>query len=306
MKTFLIKASLFFVLITLLTTLFLYKYGGYVDYFYEKFTTPKAHSMIIGDSRAMQGIRPDIIDQYFQDEQFELPMLNYAFTIAQAHIGPLYRKSILKKIHPNTKNGLFVISINPAMLSSKKQNNNYIGEFKEKGSPPHNMDIVDLNPNFEYLFKNYNYFHFKAVFRQKSKTHKNGWLEERNLPKDSIIFKEWKQNQIAIFSDFYKNYKVSEYRKKSLDTLIKDLKKNGKVILLRTPISSEMLDLENEFYPNFNNEINSIAKRNNIKFINYTTNNKTTFRTYDGHHIDKFGSVEFTQSLCDSIKKYSK
>ena len=193
MKTFLIKSLSFLIVIILLISLFLYNYGGYVDYFYNKFTTPKAASIIIGDSRALQGIQPQIINDVLKNEEFELPMFNYSFTIAQSLIGPIYRKSILKKIDSNTRNGLFIISINPWMLGSKKENNNYKGEFKEAGTPPHNMSIVSMNPNFEYLLKNYNYFHFKAVFKKKSYLHKDGWLEENNLPTDTIIFKDWKK-----------------------------------------------------------------------------------------------------------------
>lgn len=303
MKTFLIKSLSFFILIILLLTIFLNTYGGYVDYFYNKFTTPNTSSMIIGDSRALQGIQPKIINKYFSNKEFELPMLNYSFTIAQGLIGPLYRKSILKKIDSNTKNGLFIISINPWMLGSKKENNNNIGEFKEEGSPPHNMNFVSMDPNFEYLLKNYNYFHFKAVFRKKSFLHKDGWLEESNLPNDSIIFNDWKKNQIKMFNGFIENYKVSVFRKKSLDTLINDLKKHGHVYLVRTPIDKEILDVEENFYPGFDREIDALSKSHNIPYFNFNKYTNHNYSTYDGHHINKFGGKPFTKAICDSIIK---
>jgi len=280
------------------------KYGGYVDYFYEKFTTPLTHSMIIGDSRAMQGIQPKIINKRLSKSEFELPILNYSFTIAQSHIGPLYNKSIFKKLNPNTKNGLFIIGLNPWMLGSIKSNDNNKGVFLEQGHPPHNMRNVSLNPNFEYLVKNYHFFHFKSIVRKNSKLHKDGWLEESNLPKDSTVFKVWKKTQINIFNGFYQEYKVSEYRQKSLDTLIITLKKYGKVYIIRSPIDLEMEILENKFFPDFDKYVNSLSRKYNIKYFNYL-NNKTInqFRTYDGHHIDKYGGITFTNSICDSIIK---
>lgn len=281
---------------------FLNSYGGYVDYFYNKFTTPNASSLIIGDSRALQGIQPEIINDYFSNDKFNLPMFNYSFTIAQSLIGPLYRKSILKKIDKETKNGLFIIAINPWMLGSKKNNENEKGKFKETGAPPHNMNFVSMNPNFEYLIKNYNYFHFKAIFRKKSFLHKDGWLEENNLPNDSLIFKEWKKNQIKMFGSFNENYKISSLRKKSLDTLIKNLKNYGQVYLIRTPIDKEILEIENIFYPNFDIDIDAISKSNRISYFNFNKSNNN-YSTYDGHHIDKYGGILFSKAICDSIIK---
>ncbi len=303
MKKFILKSFAFFFVVVGVISVILMRYGGYVDYFYEKFTTPKASSMIIGDSRALQGIQPYIIDENLKNMKFDLPMLNYSFTIAQSHIGPLYSKSILKKINEDTRNGLFIIAINPWMFGSKKENDNYKGVFKEENQPPHNMEYVSMNPNFEYFIKNLNFFHFKGIFRQSSKLHKNGWLEEKNLPNDTITFNKWKKNQLLIFEGFKKNYKVSSYRKKSLDTIVKALKKHGEVFIVRTPIDKEMLALENTFFKDFNAFINEVSLSNHIDYINYTINNPRTYKTYDGHHINKYDGVDFTKSICDSIQK---
>lgn len=303
MKTFLLKSIIFFLIAISLVSIILIQFGGYVDYFYEKFTTPKATSMIIGDSRAMQGIQPKIVDSILSKSKFDLPILNYSFTIAQSHIGPLYTKSILKKLNKKTTNGLFIISINPWMLASRKENNNYKGEFKEDNTPPHNMTTVNSNPNFEYLIKNFKYFHFRSIFRRSSKLHKDGWLEENNLPNDSIIYNSWKEKQLSIFKGFTKDYKISEYRKKSLDTLINKLKPFGKVFLVRTPISREMLNLENSFYNGFDYFLDSLAQKNKITYFNYNKNQTDIYRTYDGHHLDKIGGAIFTRNLCNSILK---
>jgi hypothetical protein len=302
MKKFLVKSISFFLVLTLVLSIFLWYFGGYIDYFYEKFTTPKAHSMIIGDSRAMQGIQPSIIDKNFSKNEFEGPMLNYSFTIAQSHIGPLYTKSILKKLDKSTKNGLFIISINPWMLSSLNDNNNYNGEFIEKGAPPHNMSYVSMSPNFEYFLKNYNYFHFRALFKKKAIMHKDGWLQENNVAKDSSIFKTWKINQINLFKNFSKNYYVSDYRKKSLDTLVDELKKYGEVYLIRTPVDKEMYLLENLYYKDFHIEINKLALKYEINYYNFNEAKESIYKTYDGHHIDQYGGALFTHAVCDSIK----
>lgn len=301
MKKFIFKSTLFFSICFLILNFILLRYGANIDYFYNKFTTPKVSSMIIGDSRGMQGIQPSIINNELNEEVYELPIFNYSFTVSQAAIGPLYTKSIFKKLDTLTKKGLFIISITPWMLSSLKTNDNTRGEFREKDLPPHNMEFVNINPNYEYLFKNLNYFHFKSLFRKSSTMHKDGWLEENNLPANQDIFKEWKINQQTIFSEIANKNSVSTYRIKSLDTLIKKFKKHGDVFIVRTPISKEMLSLENTFFNTFDKVIEKIASNNKVSYFNFSSVNNDNYKTYDGHHLDKYGGIHFTKDLSKRI-----
>ncbi|WP_303317693.1 hypothetical protein Q4Q34_17410 [Flavivirga abyssicola] len=302
MKTLFIKLGLFSMICLAILTYILMNYGGNVDYFYEKFTTPKVKSMIIGDSRSFQGVQPSIINQYFHNsKKYGLPILNYSFTGSQAISGPLYTESILKKLDKKTTNGLFIISITPDFLTSKVGFRNDLGEFREANQPPHNMDIVDVNPNYEYLLKNIAYFHFKALFRKNSKTHKDGWLEESNLPTDTLVFNTWRKHQIDLFLEDRNMYKISDFRVNSFNVLIKELKKYGEVYLIRMPISKEFLTLENSYYPKLSTIVDSIAKINEIPFFNFNNSDKLQYKTYDGHHIDKYGGGKFTKALCDSI-----
>ncbi len=300
MKTLFIKLGLFSVICLAILTYILMSYGGHVDYFYEKFTTPKAKSMIIGDSRSFQGIQPSVINEYFKDKDYELPMFNYSFTIAQALIGPLYNKSILKKIDESTTNGIFIISITPEMLTEHEGFNNKEGEFREAGQPPHNMELVDVNPNYEYFIKNLSFFHFKAMFKKNSKTHKDGWLEENNLPADEKVFEDWKENQINLFLKDVKTAKLSDTRIQSLNDLILELKQRGHVYLLRMPISEAFYGYEEKYYPKFNNIVDSISKITNSTYFNFNKLNKS-YQTYDGHHINKFYGKTFTNDLCNLI-----
>lgn len=301
MKQFLYKLSLFALLITLMVTFILLRYGGNVDYFYLKFTTPKQSSFILGDSRSMQGIQPREIDAYFKDGPFELPMFNYSFTITQAAYGELYTQSVKKKMILTTRKGLFILSVHPWLLAQRESDNFSKKTFAEDGNPPYNMDYVDVNPNFEYFFKNYNYFHFKSMFRKNSELHKDGWMEERNLPKDSLTLKSWKNNQINIYQGFAKRWQKCTYRMLELEKLIVFLKQHGTVVLVRMPIDSKLLEIEDHFWPNFDQDINALASKQKVSFFNFS--HKNIYITYDGNHIDKFAGSLFTRALCDSIKK---
>ncbi|MCF7560783.1 hypothetical protein L3X39_09045 [Sabulilitoribacter multivorans] len=300
MKQFIKKIVIIILLVFTLFSFFLISYGGFIDSFYVKFTTPKASSMIIGDSRGLTGIRPDIINEELKNEGYELPITNYCFTIAQAPIGPLYRESILKKLKTNTKNGLFIISISPLMLLSENDHNNYKGEFVEAGLSPHNMQIVDMNPNYEYLIKNYSSFHFKAFLRKNLILQKNGWLQDNNLPSTEADYKKRRDWWINSYNNFEKKYSISKYRLASFDTLIKTLKQYGEVHLARLPVDSIFLPLEESMYPNFDKLIDSLSSKNNINYFNYKHESEI-YKTLDGMHISKIYSDKFTKSLCDSI-----
>ncbi|MDO6853299.1 hypothetical protein Q4599_06885 [Cellulophaga lytica] len=305
MKKFILKAFIFLILVISVLSFILVKYGGYVDYFYNKFTSPAATSLILGDSRSLQGIQPKIINDYFKNAKLDTPILNYSFTLKQISYGKPYLESIKLKLDKTTKNGLFIISVHPFVLSDRSENNEeQNGIFFEEDMPPHNMKNVNSNPNYEYLYKNFDYFHFRGIIRKSSKTHKDGWLEETNLPNDTILLNTWKKNQIKLYSGFASAWKKSNLRLKSLEELCEYLEQYGQVKLVRLPIDKELLDIENKYWGNFNQDMSKISEKTNANFINFSLPSpKDKFSTYDGIHIDKFAGVYFTKALCDSISK---
>ncbi|WP_108868365.1 hypothetical protein [Aquimarina aquimarini] len=305
MKLLLLKLALFSILCLTIVTFVLVRYGGNIDFFYEKFTTPKAKSMIIGDSRSFQGIQPRVLNEYFDGINDDLPILNYSFTIAQALIGPLYNNSIFKKIDTTSRQGIFIISITPEMLTSKKGFDNQKGEFREQGQPPHNMNIVDVSPNYEYIVKNLSFFHFRGAFSKNFTLHKDGWLEETNLPENEDVLEQYKIKQINLFKEGREDYPLSKVRIKSLHHLIRKLEKYGTVFLVRMPISKEFLKYEEQYYPSFSHTIDSITKIDHIPYFDFNER-EAQYKTYDGHHINKYDGVRFTEDLCDSISNYLK
>ena len=280
MKKFLLKSLIFLFLVISVITVILIGFGGYVDYFYEKFTTPKAASLILGDSRSMQGIQPAVIDDYFSSSDYHLPIMNYSFTVAQISYGPIYARSIKRKLNQNTKNGLFILTVNPWVLSAREGDDFEKGLFFEEGLPPHNMKYVNHSPNFEYLIKNFNYFHFKSIVRRTSKMHKDGWLEESNLPQDTITLNTWKEHQISLYKDFASRWKKSNFRLNSLENLITYLKEHGNVVLVRMPIDNKIKQIEFEYWSDFDSEIITISKKFNTKYFDFTIYDDI-FNTYD-------------------------
>lgn len=307
MKKFLKKITVLIILVGIFITLLLNNFGANIDPFYEKFTTHEQSSMIFGDSRAMQGIQPKVIDSCLENSTYKLPSFNFSFTIKQIEYGPSYLKSIKRKLDTLSHNQLFVITVNPWMLANRTPKSKMESDSILANMPPHNMRFMNFSPNVEYLVKNYSYFKFNTLFNNNYKLHKNGWsefhldgwLEENNFPQNKEAFLERKQSQIELYSNKAKKESVSQYRLNWLNKTIVYLQQYGKVVLVRMPIDKEILEIENKFWSHFDDEIKAISKNRKIDYFNFSTN---IWSTYDGQHLDVYGSKKFTIKLSELIK----
>lgn len=300
MKKFLLRLTVFGAMVSIIVLSLLHFAGGYVDYFYVKFTSPRQHSLILGDSRSFEGIRPDALDASLSS-RFEGPVYNYSFTMGQAAYGDAYLQSVKRKLDPGTKSGLFILTVQPWILAQRTSDDPVSGHYFEHDLPPHNMRFPNMSPNVEYFFRNHSFFHFKAVFRRVTKTHENGWLEETNIPSDSTSRKKLKRASIAQYEDFAKSWKPSGYRLQKLEETAKFLGKYGKVILVRMPVSNEIVSLENRFWNGFDSQMSSVAQKTGATYINYS--GSTKYETFDGLHLEGKECLDFSTDLGKDILK---
>ena len=230
------------------------------------------------------------------------PIFNYAFTFGEIAYGDYYLESIKRKLEPNTNNGLFILEVNPWLLTERETDNFKNNVFFEACSPPHNMQFPNSNPNFEYFLKNIKNTHFTTIFKRKSRLHDDGFFEDHNIPSDSIAIAQANKNREKDYIGFTKKHKISAYRIKKLEQTIQFLVPHGKVILLRMPNAPKFDQIENKFWKNFDNDMKLMASKNSAFYLNYTLKPKR-FDFFDGIHLDPKGSVAFSISLCDSINK---
>tara|TARA_B110000093_G_scaffold159236_1_gene178821 strand:+ start:658 stop:1590 length:933 start_codon:yes stop_codon:yes gene_type:complete len=305
MKQFIIKVC-FFVTLSLLSFIIFLRYNGkYIDYFYDKFTTPKQYSMIIGDSRTFDGILPKVLDSCFANTIIKKPTYNFSFTVAQAVYGPSYLEAIKRKLNTDSNNQLFILQVTPWMLANRnptiqEQSDDYLQNF-----PPHNMMDMSSNPNFEYLLKNFKNFNFKGFIRKNSILYKDGHLVNNNLPKNKIQFEEWKNKQLSIFSNWKDEWTITDYRFHWLEETVKYLNNYGTIVFVRMPFDKEFLMIENKFCPDFNNIIENIARENKVIFLDYSE--LSNWSTFDGHHLNEEGAHLFSRTIAlDILKNYYK
>jgi len=301
MKKFLFKIFLFFISFFFIIFIFFSLLEDQLaqDNFYFKFTTPKQSSMILGTSRAAQGLVPEIINN-----ELNIDIYNYSFTLMNSSYGPSYLNSIKKKINKKNKNGVFILAVDPWSISTKNNTNDDINLFRERELFVQKLNFVNVNPNFEYLFRfSQNSFYDllnKNTNDPSTFLHKrSGWLEI-NVPMDSISKHQRFVNKISQYNKNIDLYTHSEKRLTYLKETIDYLKSFGKVYLVRLPVHIKMMEIENEFMPNFNNKIKSLIT-NDVVFFDMTKSDQKYIYT-DGNHLHKSSSIIVSKQISDLIK----
>jgi hypothetical protein len=206
MKRFLIKISVVLFLgcaLHIATVIFFA--NGKIDNFYLRFTSARQSSLILGNSRSAQGLMPSVIENELRNFSHEGSLYNYSFTLSTSPYGPYYLQSIRKKLDPKTRNGLFILSVDPWSISreSALPLDDTLKYF-ESSSIPFNMRFVNQNPNWEYLLKNYDrgwgdMILRNVVYQTQTNLHADGWLEV-SVPMDSARQARRVRQRLEIYS----------------------------------------------------------------------------------------------------------
>lgn len=311
MKPFLYRILLYLILFGVLVSLYIiliYFRPDLVDAFYYRFTTPKSHSLVIGGSRAAQGIKPEVINKLICSDENKI--INHAFALGPSSIGPNYLRELTKKIDKSSDKGLFIISLVPWLLtidSSEVDDSTRFYEVEKKLFVG-NLKSSSSNPNFEYLTDHWvnkfepfvRMFKYATGYEGISVLHADGWLEV-TTDMDSIE----NQKRIKRSTEEYltKKQKFSHIRFEYLEKIIRYCDTYGDVVIIRMPVTKGMAEIENTKFPEFDKMIQEIADKHGIPYFNYF-GLSGQFLTVDTHHLYKKESERFTYLLCDSLQSY--
>ena len=264
---------------------------GGVDAFYGRFTTPPAGSLVLGTSRAAQGIRPAVLTARLGG-QFEGPLLNYAFTLTHSPYGPAYLRSIQRKLRPETKNGLFIVAVDPWSLSLTGPE----GAFPEDNSFIGQLHQVSQNPNLAYL----THYQTKPLYRlpldyatATERLHPDGWLEV-NIGTDSAQVRARTARKLQDYRRLAASQHLSAGRLAALRHTIQFLKLHGRVVLVRLPIGAGLRALEQQYQPGFDQQMRRLAADFALAYLDYSA---APFATTDGNHLQKADSEAFSEQL---------
>ena len=305
MKKFILHSIIFFViLITFMTVVYLLKPKGQIGGYYERFASPKAYSLILGSSMAALDIDPAIIDSVFQDT-YQLPIYNYSFSINTSPYGESYTTSILRKLKLNTNhNALFILAVDPFSIGNSLTDVEGGKRREEKGFLD-KMYCVHHTPNIEYLVR---YCVLDKQFYKKTTAKgvintSGRYISGLHTDEDSL--EVFKRIHDVILPDYYDNilpnYSLSNQRVESLMYLVRQLKQQGDVFLVRLPVGPEISAIMDSIYPDFSHDMNQWTLQEGVSYINFEADS-LNYRTTDGVHLYSSEGSRLTQALCDSIK----
>ena len=306
MKKFLLKIGA----IILLLTCFIHAYillltDNYTDSSYYKFTTGRYKSLVLGTSRVGQGIEPKVLNRVLGLEDNRI--YNYAFTVKRSVWGEPYFNSIKRKLRRNGRRyGIFILECNPWAMCSKKEE---VGRFVEIDAAPNNIIVPNLKPNIEYFFGGYGYVNFQLLVKKFiSGDEDEHFINDDgryvvDIPYDSMKIPENVHKKIKVYEEMTLEYVPDSTRMHSLVKTIKYLKQFGSVYLIRMPVAEEMAQLETSFYPEFNEEMNTISNDLDVAYLDFNfLSNK--YVVADGNHIHNNHVVWFNELLASKIMEH--
>ena len=309
MKKAITKLVLFSVIPFVVISYAVFTTGEHTDDFYKRFISPQQNSLILGSSRG-SAIDPAILDQIIQPKFPNVKFYNYAFTWGHSPYGPKYLESIRKKLDPKTKDGIFVVIVEPTALMVTRSKPDSPGYYFENDKSVAKTSFVNMNPNLEYLMESYDYSLTRALNLKiippknpmaEMEILDNGKMEVKMI-KDYTPEKRAEENRqkMVEFQKRIDELKWSENRFKYLGETISFLQKHGKVVLLRTPIYKTPLQIENNAVPFFNLRMQQIAKKHKVSYTNYNQipNN---YKCIDEVHLSNQSMTEFSKKLAEKI-----
>ncbi len=260
---------------------------------YQKIFGGQHESMILGTSRAamldavaMSSVNPSAA-----------PFFNYAFHLGASPYGPKYTQSILNHIKKGDDN-VFVLCVDPWALSSKKGTQDDSTFFQENGTFI-DFDPTQALPEYRYFLNHYSNPYYSLFLPIKVKKH----LEDNEGKKPSEAFIKKHQNAKI---EYYKKEHLyadtlSATRLQSLNNLITTLNGQGKVYLVRLPISEEMIALEEEYAPNFKEMMVELSENHGVGFIDFYPI-ADQFLCPDGNHLFGPDAVRVSKMIGEFIK----
>lgn len=252
--------------------------------------------MILGTSRAAQGLVPDVLDKLLNRSVY-----NYSFTLSTSPYGPVYLESIKKKLDPTVTDGVFILSVDPWSLSNKNIKKDDSDLFRENKSFLATTCWVSMKPNFEYLLENLDpVYRILLPKRKTMKLHDNGWLEI-TVPMDEQSVLTRTNGKLKSYEEDLDRFEVSARRIAALEETVSFLRTKGTVYLVRLPVHPGMARLEAQLMPDFEERLLPAISAA-TDFLDLSGYNDK-LRYTDGNHLHKTSGKTVSGIIGDWIGK---
>ena len=260
---------------------------GTFDDYYLRFTGPRRQALILGTSRAAQGLRPDVMNAVLHRGEDDA-LFNFAFTLGQSPYGSTYLEAIRKKVDPAAANGLYILAVDPWSLCDDTTQK---PEERENTLALGRMWTLTGTPNYEYLTRyataGWGSFIGGPLHDADTLTllHPDGWLQI-NAPTDTLSVRIRSERKLEHYRKVQLPASIpSEERFASLRETVALLKPHGRVVLVRLPVSDAMLELEYQLWPDLNARLTALAAERGAEFLDLMPERGLCSFT-DGNHLD--------------------
>lgn len=242
------------------------------DKYVKKIFSPTHQSMIFGTSKA-EKLSGEYISTEMNKEGVSLgKMYNYAFNLGMSPYGPDYVRSIESKLDTNN-HGVFIVCIDPWAVSGPEDS----ASFSEKETAmafETQQRFSKIKYFFQYARKSY-YTQFLPLKSEE---------ESHNERPDKESIKKHLDAKMSAYRKMNFKGNISELRYGYFEELLMVLKKRGRVYLVRVPVSEEMIALEREYAPAFDERVFKTIEKYQLNWIDfYPIANQ--FLCPDGNHL---------------------
>lgn len=267
---------------------------GYSDAYYLKVSSPKKTNLIIGTSKAAQGLQPQVLSELLGKDFF-----NYSFSMYASPYGDVYLNSIKAKLDTSYKDNIFIVTLDTWSLSSATEDPNDYENFRERQAFLGKGIDVNANPNFKYLLNCFENKYFNIFLKDGTAfLHDNGWLEV-SLNEDEEAVKRRTVFTIDTYKEYIGDYHFSELRYSYLLKTIEFLNQYGQVHLVRLPIHPDLMDIEQIITPNFNMLIET-AIDSSEAYLDLTDYNQG-YEYTDGVHLNQSSGEQISHIIAKAI-----
>ena len=300
MRTFLRKTAIALLIAALFHVAAGFLADGTTDGSYLRFTTSKQRSMILGGSRAAQGLHPSVFNDRAYAGSFDGPLYDFAFTLAHSPYGATYLHAINEKLDTSARNGLFILQVDPWLLSNTSDT-----LIEPEADRTLGKQLTwNARPNYEYLLRYWDrgwgaLGHWPMGDPDTTtEVMPDGRLALHVPMERDTVLKRTQRRTLTYRDEYLPNRRLSLMRLDYLRRTIGLLSPHGAVVLVRLPVGRAIGNMEDAFAPEFNYLIGQLAASTGAAFINLDTL-PATFT--DGNHLDEASGLRVTEALRNAI-----
>lgn len=292
-----------------------YLADGSTDEFYLRFTVGPQRSLILGGSRAAQGLHPDVFNTAGGMEGFEGPLYDFSFTMAHSPYGRTYLEAVEHLVDPATRQGLFILQVDPWLISDPAT-----GPAEPEAERALGTQITwNARPNYEYLVRHWDrgwgaLGHWPMGDPDTSlEVLPDGRLElHLSMEADTVLRRT--ADRVRTYREDYLPGRVpSDQRYSRLRELVAYLREHGTVVLVRLPVCEQIANMEDTLDPRFNERMRAIEALDPA-FAPRREQGMPPVRTHyirldtmaanftDGNHLDEASGRRVSEALRQAIQ----